>query len=100
MIPKKGDEYDGGEVIHIFPVLYEGWEMDNLGWVVQYRRLVELEGGKKAVLSEYKAFSTSHGSHCEMQASELIEKLAETQFSADAIKYALTLVENAPHTKA
>ena len=26
-------EIDGCPIIHTFTILYEGWEMDNLGWV-------------------------------------------------------------------
>lgn len=64
-------------VLHVATLLFEGWEMDNKGWIVEF------EDGTRA------AFTTSHGNLCEWTRSDAEERLAETERSAASIRKAL-----------
>jgi hypothetical protein len=56
-------------------VLHNGWEMDNLCWVVDV--------GNKRVLR-----TTNHGGECEMTQEDLFEKIKETEESLDELRHA------------
>ena len=66
-------EIDGVPIIHTFTILYEGWEMDNLGWVT----------------SDGRVWTTSHGGKpYEMDEEDLSEKISEAEFSLTGMRLA------------
>lgn len=67
------------KILHTATLLYEGWEMDNKGWIV------ELDDGSRAALT------TSHGGVYAWSKAEAEEKLAETEASAASIRKAIEL---------
>lgn len=60
-------------------ILYEGWEMDNKGWIV------ELEDGRIIGLT------TSHGSICLWDKEEAIQNLEHIEASAASLRKALAV---------
>jgi len=68
------------KVIYRFRILYDGWELDNEGWIV------EDEKGKRTLRS------TSHGTEFDWNKEGLIEKIVETQASLDGLKQAYKLM--------
>ncbi len=66
-------------VLHQFPVLHNGWEMDNDGWVVTDR------GRPRLVMS-------THGGKYFIMAAELVEKIAEYQKAMAETQEALALI--------
>ncbi len=71
------------KVLHVVTILHCGWEMDNLGWIV--------EMSDKSL----KAFTTNHGGLCEWSLSELEEKIKETEESLTSLKEAQKLIKQA-----
>ncbi len=74
---KAGDKTKFGVVKNVLftaTVLHNGWEMDNEAW------LVEMEDGRKML------FDTSHGGICELAMAALLEKIEETENSAESLR--------------
>jgi hypothetical protein len=67
-------------VIFEFTILYDGWEMDNIGWVM------ERPDGSRYIRS------TNHGSYCEMMIEDLEDKIREYEQVTQSSKYALNLI--------
>ena len=63
-------------IIHEFTILHEGWEMDNLGWVMDDGRI----------------YTTNHGGECEMPRQALLHKIKETKDSLRGLEKALWIM--------
>jgi hypothetical protein len=61
-------------------VLHQGWEMDNLAWVI------------KGEDGELKLMTTSHGSVCSMSIEDLNETIKETKDSLDQLNNLLDVI--------
>ena len=58
------------KIIKEFVILHRGWEMDNLGWIVEDTESKELT-----------LMTTNHESSCVMTKEELFRKISETRES-------------------
>lgn len=67
---------DKYEILLEFPILHSGWEMDNIGWIIQ-------ANGKRSVLT------TRHGSPYLMSLHEAEEKIAEYNKAIDGMRAAI-----------
>jgi len=68
------------KILHTATILYRGWASDNEAWVV------ELENGKRLVMC------TSHGSLYPTRKREMVDKLRETEQSAEQIRKLIELM--------
>jgi hypothetical protein len=65
------------EILHTVPILYAGWEADNVAWIVR------MEDGT------IKGFHTSHGGLYPWDVQEMEDKLKETEDSAAQLRAAI-----------
>lgn len=79
---KKVEEKHGPikRILHTSILLYEGWEMDNRAWIVEF------EDGR------VQAFSTNHGAICNFSQAEMEDFIEHAQYSIISLKYALALL--------
>ena len=70
---------DGSKVLHEFPVLWDAWECDNLGWITEDKRV----------------WGTTHGSPPYEVGIEFIkERIKETECVVAGLKHALSIAES------
>jgi hypothetical protein len=67
---------DNGKLILQFPILYDGWEMDNIGWIYEF------DGVNYAI-------GTNHGSLYIMTSLELSDKINEYNIAIEKTRKAL-----------
>jgi TPP-dependent 2-oxoacid decarboxylase len=67
------------KVLHTATILYNGWELDNYAWIVEWAD------------GSIGALDTNHGGIYEWSKQEALEKLAETEASAESIRKALEM---------
>lgn len=71
---------DEDKVIFTFPVLWQGWECDSIGWIMERpdsTRYIRL---------------TNHGGEYEAKPEKLCDKIAEYQTAISATREALLLL--------
>ena len=73
---EKRTEIDGKRVIHEFSVLWNGWEMDNQGWITE----------------DGRAWMTNHGHLSEVNASSIHARAQVAMQSAQELMKALQLM--------
>ena len=69
------------KILHIMTILWDGWEMDNRGWVVEF------EDGS------IEAFTTSHGGICKFSLKDIMSARNDTMDSVNSLDKAILLLE-------
>ena len=60
-----------------FPIMYAGWECDDVGWVMHDGRI----------------FGTNHGIVCEMTVKRIEDRISETESCLAGLKRVLTVAK-------
>jgi hypothetical protein len=72
---------DGERVVYEFPILYQGWDMDDVGWITKNKY------GSKRILS------TNHGRVIELDDRDLLEKISQYNSAIEETVMALDILK-------
>jgi len=78
IVNKKPENF--GTILHKFPILYAGWEMDNVGYVVK------AEGLNILVLSNHEKLYVADRVELEEKLQEYKEAIRETEKALELLK--------------